>query len=143
MRVLAGKVLGQAGYPLSVRFHVRSLWSKLDPPGTQEELRGILLKHSDAKTFIRRAGLTLGTALRPGWGRVNVPTLILTPEDDRLISPASAAELVNGIPDAEEYGQAVGDFTGRGLALAAAGEVTHDQGAARAEASGGGGVDEG
>jgi len=55
MRVLAGKVLGQAGYPLSVRFHVRSLWSKLDPPGTQEELRGILLKHSDAKTFIRRA----------------------------------------------------------------------------------------
>ena len=123
--------------------HVRSLGSKFGPPGTQEELRGISLKHSDAKTFIRRAGLTLGTDLRPGLGRVNVPTLVLTPEDGRLIGPASAAELVNGIPDAEEYGQAVGDFTGRRLALAAAGEVTHDQGAVRAEASEGGGVDEG
>jgi len=127
MRVLAGKVLGQAGYPLSVRFHVKSLGSKFDPPGTQEELRGIFLKHSDAKTFIRRAGSTLGTDLRPSLGRVNVPTLVLTPEDDRLIGPASAAELVNGIPDAEEvvlpraghllrfthepeYGQAVDDF---------------------------------
>lgn len=151
VRVWAGKVLGQAGYPLSIRFHVRSLGSKFDPPATQDELRDSFLKHSDAKTFIRRAELTLGTDLRPGLGRVSVPTLILTPEDDRLIGPASAAELVNGIPDAEEvvlphtghllrftdepeYGQAVNDFIGRRLAPAAAGDVTNDQGGVQAEA---------
>lgn len=136
MRVTAGKVLGQTGYALSIRFHVKSLGSRFDPPGTQKELRDLFLEHADAKTFVRRAELTLSTDLRPRLDRVDVPTLILTPEDDRLIGPAAAAELVTGIPDAEEvvvphtghllrftneqeYGRAVDDFIARRLAAAA------------------------
>ncbi len=102
-RVIVGKILGQAGYPISVYFHVQSLGSKFDPPGTQEELHQLFLKHSDAKTFIHRGEMILAADLRPSLGKVQVPTLILTPEDDRLIGPRSARELVERIPDAEEY----------------------------------------
>jgi len=101
-RVIAGKILGQAGYPISVYFHVQSLGSKFDPSGTQEELRQLFLQHSDAKTFIHRGEMILAADLRPDLGKVQVPTLILTPEDDRLIGPRSARELVDGIPGAEE-----------------------------------------
>jgi pimeloyl-ACP methyl ester carboxylesterase len=150
MRVTAGKLLGQTGYPISVRFHVMSLGSKFDPPGTQEELRDIFLLHSDAGTFVRRAELTLGADMRPGLSRVNVPTLIITPEDDRLIGPASAAELIHGIPDAEEvvlpgtghllrftheaaYAQAAEGFLTRRLALATAGSASRDLATAQTE----------
>jgi len=102
LRVVAGKLLGQVGYPISVFFHVRSLGSKFDPRGTAAELRGLFLKHSDARTFIRRGEMILKADLRPGLVQVQVPTLILTPEDDRLIGPRSAKELIEGIPGAEE-----------------------------------------
>ena len=35
-------------------------------------------------------------------GRINVPTLILTPEEDRLIGREAAQILLNGIPGSEE-----------------------------------------
>ncbi len=101
-RVVAGKLLGQIGYPISVYFHVRSLGSKFDPPGTAAELRDLFLTHSDAKTFIARGEMILKADLRPGLTRVQVPTLILTPQDDRLIGPLAAKELIEGIPGAEE-----------------------------------------
>jgi pimeloyl-ACP methyl ester carboxylesterase len=101
-RVLAGKLLGQVGYLISVFFHVQSLGSKYDPPGTAAELRDLFLKHTDAKTFIHRGEMILKADLRPGLKRVKVPTLILTPEDDRLIGPLAAKELIEGIPGAEE-----------------------------------------
>lgn len=132
MRLVAGRILGQAGYPISVNAHVKSLGSHFDPPGTQQELRDLFLTHSDAKTFIRRGELILAADMRPALGKVNVPALILTPEDDRLIGPAAAAELVHGIPGAEEiilphtghllrftneleYAQTVDDFLDRRL----------------------------
>ncbi len=102
-RVVAGKVLGQTGYPISVYFHVQSLGSKFDPPDTAAELRDLFLNHSDARTFIRRGEMILKADLRPGLTRVQVPTLILTPEDDRLIGPLAAKELTEGIPGAEEH----------------------------------------
>ncbi len=102
LRLAAGKLLGQAGYPISVYFHVQSLASRFDPPGTQEELRELFLTHADAQTFIRRGELILNADLRPELGRVQAPTLILTPQEDRLIGPAAAAELLHGIPHVEE-----------------------------------------
>ena len=102
LRLRLGKMLGQPGYGLTVRFHVRSLSSHFDPPGTDEELRQLFLRHSDAKTFMKRGTLVLKADLRPGLGKVNVPTLILTPEDDRLIGPKSAQELKDGIKLATE-----------------------------------------
>jgi len=102
LRVVAGKLLGQTGYPISVFFHVQSLRSQFDPPGTAAELRELFLKHSDAKTFIRRGKMILKADLRPGLVQVQVPTLILTPENDRLIGPHAARELIEGISSAEE-----------------------------------------
>ncbi len=142
-RLIAGKILGQAGYPISVAFHVRSLGSRYDRPGTDARLRELFLRHSDARTFIHRGEMVLSTDLRPGLAKVNVPTLILTPEDDRLIGPASAAEMRHGIPGAEEvvlphtghllrfthereYAQAVDDFLSRRLAPHAAGTASEE-----------------
>lgn len=102
LRVVAGKLLGQVGYPISVFFHVQSLGSQFDPPGTAAEVRELFLKHSDARTFIRRGEMILKADLRPGLVQVQVPTLILTPENDRLIGPLAARELIEGISGAEE-----------------------------------------
>lgn len=102
IRMSAGRMLGQRGYPLTVRFHVRSLGSPFDPPGTDAELRRIFLEECDAATFFHRGAIALNADLRPGRKRVNTPTLVLTPEHDRLIGPEAAAELVGGIPDARE-----------------------------------------
>ncbi len=131
-RIAAGKVLEQTGYPISVYFHVQSLGSRFDPPGTAKKLRSIFLNHADASTFIHRGEMVLNADLRPGLGNVLVPTLILTPEDDRLIGRVAAEELKNGLPDAEEivlprtghllrfthereYAAAVDDFLARRL----------------------------
>jgi pimeloyl-ACP methyl ester carboxylesterase len=101
-RLAAGRLLGQWGYPIAVWFHVRSLGSPFDPSGTQQELRDIFLKHCDAATFLHRGAMTLAADLRPGLSRMNVPTLILTPEHDVLIGPKSAGELRSGIARATE-----------------------------------------
>jgi pimeloyl-ACP methyl ester carboxylesterase len=99
---VAAKIISQRGYPSIVKMYVRMMSSHFDPPGTDEEIRQLHLKHCDAKTFIKRATLVLKTDLRPGLGQVKVPTLILTPEDDRLIGPQSARELKDGIKLATE-----------------------------------------
>ena len=140
MRLAAGRLLGQAGYPVSIYFHVKSLGSRFDPPGTQEELRRLFLTHSDARTFVHRGELVLAADFRPALGRVSVPTLVLTPEEDNLIGPAAAGELIHGIPDAEEvvlprtghllrftnepeYARAVNDFLKVHLSTVQRGEV--------------------
>lgn len=101
-RMAAGRMLGQWGYSLTVRFHVRSLGSPFDPQGTAALMRKIFLEECDADTFFNRGAIALGADLRPGRKRVDVPTLVLTPEHDRLIGPEAAAELVEGIPGARE-----------------------------------------
>ncbi len=102
LRVVAGQIIGQLGYPLTVKFHVKSLGSHFDPPGTDAELRQLFLKHTDARTFIKRGTMVLNADLRPGLDRIKVPTLIITPQDDQLIGPESARELREGIPMARE-----------------------------------------
>jgi len=102
VRMAAGRLLGERGYPVAVRFHVASLGSPFDPPGTGRLLRRIFVEECDARTFFRRGRVALDADLRPGLSRVDVPTHVLTPEHDRLIGPRAAAELVDGIADARE-----------------------------------------
>jgi pimeloyl-ACP methyl ester carboxylesterase len=102
VQLAAAGILGQVGYPLTIKFWVRGLGSHFDPLGTEAELRNLFLEYSDAATFVNRSKAVLETDLRPGLSRVSVPTLILTPEDDRLIGAEAADEMVFGIPDAEE-----------------------------------------
>ncbi len=101
-RMASGHLLGRVGYPLTVRFHVDSLGSPFDPPGTDGLLRRIFLNECDASTFFDRGRIALGADLRPGLKQIDVPTLVLTPEHDRLIGPDAATELVQGIRGARE-----------------------------------------
>lgn len=98
----AARILGQVGYPLTVKFWVKGLSSRFDPPGTDAELRKLFVEYSDARTFVSRSKAVMNADLRPDLARVDVPTLILTPEDDRLIGAEAAREMVDGIPNAEE-----------------------------------------
>jgi pimeloyl-ACP methyl ester carboxylesterase len=102
VQLAMARLLGQVGYPLTVKFWVRGLGSRFDPPGTDAELRSLFLEYSDAKTFVNRSKAVLDADLRPGLSSVSVPTLVLTPEDDRLIGAEAAEEMVHRIPDAEE-----------------------------------------
>ena len=100
---LAGaRLLGKPGFGLTIKLWVQSLGSRFDPMGTDEELRRLFLKHSDASTFVARSAAVMSADLRPNLPDVAVPTLILTPEEDRLIGPEAAGEMVEGIPDAQE-----------------------------------------
>jgi len=136
-RVVLAMLTGQPGYGLTVKLHVRSLSSRFDAPGTQAELRELFLTHSDNSTFVHRGLAVVRTDLRPGLGNVQVPTLILTPEEDNIIGPAAARELLGGIPDSEErvlqgtghllrftrereYAAAIDDFPTRRLQVATA-----------------------
>ena len=101
-RMGIGRALGRAGYPISVRFHVSSLGSPFDPPGTERLLRRIFLEECDAPAFFKRGDVALAADLRPELDQVNVPTYVLIPEHDRLIGPRAAQELVVGIPDARK-----------------------------------------
>lgn len=101
-QLAAARLLGRAGYKITVKFWVKGLGSRFDPPGTDAELQDLFLQHSDAATFVSRSRAVLEADLRPGLSRVDVPTLILTPQDDRLIGPEAAAQMLSGIPDAEE-----------------------------------------
>ncbi|MGZ4847606.1 MAG: alpha/beta fold hydrolase [Halobacteriota archaeon] len=100
---VAANVISQRGYPSIVKMYARMMSSHFDPPGTDEEIRQLHLKHCNPKTFVKRTTLVLKTDLRPGLGCVKVPTLLLTPEDDRLIGPKSACELKDGITLATEH----------------------------------------
>jgi pimeloyl-ACP methyl ester carboxylesterase len=101
-QLAAARLLGKPGFGLTVKFWVQSLGSRFDPAGTDEELRNLFLEYSDAPTFVARSSAVMGADLRPALARVSVPTLVLTPEDDRLIGAEAAEEMVSGIPDAEE-----------------------------------------
>jgi pimeloyl-ACP methyl ester carboxylesterase len=101
-RIGAARLLGQPGYRITVKYHVDSLGSHFDPPGTAAELRELFLSHTDARTFFRRGQAVLSADQRDRLPLIEVPTLVLTPEDDRLIGRAAATELVDGIPDARE-----------------------------------------
>ncbi|MGA8258637.1 MAG: alpha/beta hydrolase [Arenicellales bacterium] len=102
VRMATGRLLGRAGYPLTVRFHVDSLGSPFDPRGTDALLRRIFMEDCDAPTFFDRGRIALAADLRPELKRVDAPTLVLTPEHDRLIGREAAAELATGIPHARE-----------------------------------------
>jgi len=102
LQIRMAGLLGQPGYGLTIRGWVKGLGSRFDPPGTAADLERIFRDNSDARTFVNRAKAVFATDLRPVLSRIEVPTLVLTPEEDRLIGPGAAAEMVNAIPVAEE-----------------------------------------
>ena len=89
-----------------LRFHAAQLASRLDAsaphPLTRRDYRQLFRVHTPAAAYSARVGAVVGFDVRARLHRIDVPTLLLTPEDDRLVGPAAAAALRDGLPHARE-----------------------------------------
>ncbi len=114
-----------------LRLHAALLSSPHDASGevpwSRAQSRALFLEHTPQASYAARARAAFAADYRAHLGRIEVPTLILTPSMDRLIGPRAARVLREGIPDAREvvlagtghmfrfshprrYAQAVEDF---------------------------------
>ena len=99
-----------AGGPLyrqgTLRFHAFQLASPFDAtapiPHTQSDYRKLFVDNTPRATYTARVTSVTSFDVRDRLDRVNVPTLLLTPEDDKLVGEYAAKEMLAGIPDARE-----------------------------------------
>ncbi|OUE21358.1 2-hydroxy-6-oxo-6-phenylhexa-2,4-dienoate hydrolase [Clavibacter michiganensis] len=89
-----------------LRFHAAQLASRFDAaaphPLTRRDCRELFRAHTPAAAYSARVGAVVGFDVRARLHRVDVPTLLLTPADDRLVGPAAAGALRDGLPHARE-----------------------------------------
>ncbi|OUE26999.1 alpha/beta fold hydrolase [Clavibacter michiganensis] len=89
-----------------LRFHAAQLASRLDASAphrlTRRDYRELFRVHTPAAAYSARVAAVVGFDVRARLHRIAVPTLLLTPEDDRLVGPAAAAALRDGLPRARE-----------------------------------------
>jgi len=90
----------------TLRFHAAQLASLFDKEGeipwSTAKSRAFFIKQTPHKAYVNRVRSIEKidyTALLP---KIDVPTLILTPEEDRLIGREAAGILLNGIKGAQE-----------------------------------------
>ncbi|MEM6105819.1 alpha/beta hydrolase [Mycobacterium sp. 050272] len=116
----------------TLRFHALQLASKFDAtaqvPHTQDDYRQLFIDNTPRRSYTARVTSVIDFDIRDRLARVQVPTLLITPEDDKLVGTRAAKELLAGIPDAREvilpatghmfrfthpdlYGHTIVDFT--------------------------------
>lgn len=90
----------------TLRFHAASLASPFDHEGQiplgPREFRDLFVKNTPWQSYVGRATAAFSADYRDRLDRIDVPTLIITPEHDTLIGPDAAAVMLQGIPDAAE-----------------------------------------
>lgn len=99
-----------AGGPLyrqgTLRLHAYQLHSHFDAtapiPHTQNDYRHLFIDNTPRATYTARVTSVTHFDVRDKLGRVEVPTLLLTPEDDKLVGANAAREMLAGIPEATE-----------------------------------------
>ncbi|HXW79393.1 MAG TPA: alpha/beta hydrolase [Acidimicrobiales bacterium] len=99
-----------AGGPLyrqgTLRFHAYQLHSHFDAtapvPHTQDDYRRLFIDNTPRATYTARVTSVTHFDVRDRLGRVDVPTLLLTPEHDKLVGTRAAQEMLAGIPDVTE-----------------------------------------
>jgi pimeloyl-ACP methyl ester carboxylesterase len=99
-----------AGGPLyrqgTLRFHAYQLHSHFDAtapvPHTQDDYRRLFIDNTPRASYTARVTSVTHFDIRQQLGRVDVPTLLLTPEDDKLVGTQAAQEMLAGIPDVTE-----------------------------------------
>jgi len=118
---------------LTLRFHAHELASRFDRtaeiPHRQEDYRRLFIENTPGPSYSARVTSVIAFDVRDQLTRVQVPTLLITPEDDRLVGEAAARELREGLPSAREvvlpetghmfrfthsdlYGRTITDFLG-------------------------------
>jgi pimeloyl-ACP methyl ester carboxylesterase len=90
----------------TLRFHASQLASKFDAdaevPHRQADYRDLFVINTPRVSYSARVVSVIGFDVRAQLGRITVPTLLITPEDDHLVGRDAARDLVTGIPHAEE-----------------------------------------
>lgn len=86
--------------------HAYQLASKFDAtapiPHTQDDYRQLFVQNTARATYTARVTSVTHFDVRDRLGRVAVPTLLLTPQDDKLVGEEAAKDMLAGIPDARE-----------------------------------------
>jgi pimeloyl-ACP methyl ester carboxylesterase len=102
----AGLMPGALFRNIVLPMHADLLKSRFDAVGdrgwSREQTIRLFREETTWRGYIRRTRAALSADYRRELGRVRVPTLILTPEDDTLIGPDAAKVLRDGIAGAQE-----------------------------------------
>jgi pimeloyl-ACP methyl ester carboxylesterase len=89
-----------------LRYHAANLSSRHDAQGdvpwTRARTRQLFLANTPHRSFAARTRAALSADLRPQLRSIGVPTLIITPADDRLIGADAAREMLQLIPGSSE-----------------------------------------
>lgn len=92
---------------LTLRLHAASLASPYDAEGdhvlTRRDTADLFRRHTPWRSYTARATAAFSADYRRQLTKINVPTLILTPEHDTLIGEDAATVLRRGIPDSVEH----------------------------------------
>lgn len=99
--------LGEAAYrQLTLRFHADQLASKFDKtaevPHRRSDYRELFVKNTPGSSYYSRVASVVGFDVRDQLAKVDVPTLLITPADDKLVGENAARELREGLPNARE-----------------------------------------
>jgi pimeloyl-ACP methyl ester carboxylesterase len=130
-----------AGGPLyrqgTLRFHAFQLASAFDAtaeiPHTQHDYRRLFVDNTPRVSYTARVTSVIDFDIRDRLDRVAVPTLLITPEDDKLVGEGPAKEMLAGVAGASEvvlshtghmfrfthpdlYGRTVTEFVDRAVA---------------------------
>jgi pimeloyl-ACP methyl ester carboxylesterase len=105
MRIVS-KARGPLYTQLTLRFHAHRLASPFDGEGqvpwSEARSRELFLANTPAASFGARAKAALTADYVDALGRIQVPTLLLTPSHDVLIGGNASKIMLAGIPDARE-----------------------------------------
>jgi pimeloyl-ACP methyl ester carboxylesterase len=107
LKIEAAKFLpGPLYRNLVLPMHAAALESRFDEEGdtgwTKADSIRLFAENTSWQGYVRRTQAALHADYRNRLSQINVPTLILTPEDDALIGPDAARVMLEGIPDATE-----------------------------------------
>ena len=91
---------------LALRVHADALHSRHDVDGeipwSRKDSRNLFLENTPFESYKGRLAATRTVDYRRDLPKVEVPTLILTPQHDTLVGSAATTTLLSGIPDARE-----------------------------------------
>jgi pimeloyl-ACP methyl ester carboxylesterase len=92
---------------LTLRLHAASLASPFDTEGdyplSEKDTADLFREHTPWRSYTSRAKAAFSADYRSQLARIDVPTLILTPEHDTLIGDNGSAILRRGIRDSVEH----------------------------------------
>ncbi|MBW4474656.1 MAG: alpha/beta hydrolase [Stenomitos rutilans HA7619-LM2] len=97
---------GELYQQITLRFHAQSLASPYDFDGqvplSQAAIRSLFIQNTPRHSYLSRMKAAFSANYLDKLDRIQVPTLVLTPDYERLIGKDAARQLVEGIPEATE-----------------------------------------